>query len=190
METHVTSGDDITVAVYTTHAEAEKAVTELQKSGFDMTKLSIIGKNPHAEEHVVGFYNTGDRITFWGAQGAFWGTVWGMLMGAAFFAVPGLGPILVAGPVVAWVVGALEGAVTLGGLSAIGAGLYSIGIPKDSVIAYEIAVKTDQFLLLAHGTTVEAARARDVLQTTLPDELHSHSLVGAPGIPKNEPVAA
>ncbi len=184
----MTSVDDITVAIYSTHAEAEKAVMELQKSGFDMKKLSIIGKNPHAEEHVVGFYTTGDRITFWGAQGAFWGTVWGMLMGAAFFAVPGLGPILVAGPVVALVVGALEGAVTLGGLSAIGASLYSIGIPKDSVIAYEIAVKTDQFILLAHGNTAEAARARDVLQTTLPDELHSHSLTGVAGIREHEPV--
>ena len=42
-----------------------------------------------------------------------------MLFGSAFFAIPGIGPVLVAGPVVAWIVGALEGAVVVGGLSAI-----------------------------------------------------------------------
>ena len=76
-----------------------------------------------------------------------------MLFGSAFFAIPGIGPVLVAGPLVAWIVGALEGAVAIGGLSAIGAGLYGMGIPKDSVIQYELALKTDQYLLLVHGTT-------------------------------------
>ena len=70
---------------------------------------------------------------YWGKQGAFWGGLWGMLFGA-LFVVPGLGPIL-NGPLVAWVAGALEGAVVLGGLSALGAGLCSIGIPKDSAPA-------------------------------------------------------
>jgi hypothetical protein len=68
---------------------------------------------------------------------------------------PGLGSILVAGPLVAWIVGALEGAVLVGGLSALGAGLYSIGIPKDSVVKYETALKSDKFLLMAHGTADE-----------------------------------
>jgi hypothetical protein len=40
-------------------------------------------------------------MKYWGKQGAFWGGLWGMLFGAAFFAIPGLGPILVAGPLVA-----------------------------------------------------------------------------------------
>ncbi len=46
---------------------------------------------------------------------------------------------------VAWIVAALEGALVLGGLSAIGAGLYGMGIPKDSVVQYEVALKTDKF---------------------------------------------
>ena len=62
---------------------------------------------------MVGYYNTGDRMKHWGKLGAFWGGIWGMLFGAAFFAIPGLGPILVAGPLVAWIVGALEGAVVV-----------------------------------------------------------------------------
>ncbi len=86
---------------------------ELQRAGFDMKKLSIVGKDYHTEEHVVGYYNAGDRMKYWGKWGAFWGGIWGLLVGAAFFAVPGIGPVLVAGPLVAWIVGALEGSVSL-----------------------------------------------------------------------------
>ena len=163
------------VAIYGTHSQAEDAVKELQRSGFDMKKMSIVGKDYHTDEHVVGYYNTGDRMKYWGKMGAFWGGLWGMLFGAAFFVIPGLGPILVAGPLVAWIVGALEGAVVVGGLSALGAGLYSIGIPKDSVVKYEAALKSDKFLLLAHGTADEVAKARDILQTTQATEVAVHA---------------
>ena len=179
---------NIVVAVYDAHSQAEQGVRELQKSGFDMKKLSIVAKNPHAEEHVVGFYNTGDRIKHWGKAGAFWGGIWGLLFGAAFFAIPGIGPVLVAGPLVAWIIGALEGAVVVGGISAIGAGLFSIGLPKDSILKYEIALKTDRFLLLVHGTAEEAARAHDIIERTHPAELHTHPLKSARQEP--EPAAA
>src|ERR1700691_5320922 len=162
------------VAIYGTHAQAEEAVKELQRSGFDMKKMSIVGKDYHTDESVVGYYNTGDRMKYWGKQGAFWGGLWGMLFGA-FFIIPGLGPILVAGPLVAWIVGALEGAVVVGGLGALGAGLYSIGIPKDSVVQYEAALKADKFLVLAHGTSDDVAKARGILQTTHPLDITTHA---------------
>lgn len=166
----------IVVAVYDSHAGAEQAVKELQSSGFDMKRLSIVGKNPHAEEQVVGFYNAGDRMKAWGKSGAFWGGIWGLLFGAAFFAIPGIGAVLAAGPVVAWMVGALETAIVVGGVSAIGAGLYSIGLPKDSVLEYEVALKTDAFLLMVHGTPAEAARASELLKGTRPTKLNTHPL--------------
>jgi len=164
------------VAIYGTHSQAEEAVKGLQKAGFDMKKMSIVGKDYHTDEQVVGYYNTGDRMKYWGKMGAFWGGLWGMLFGAAFFVIPGLGPILVAGPLVAWIVGALEGAVVGGGLSALGAGLYSIGIPKDSVVKYETALKSDKFILLAHGTVVEVAKAREILERTRPVEIAVHAM--------------
>jgi len=154
------------VAVFASHDKAEDAVRELQKSGFDMKKLSIVGKDYHTEEHVVGYYNTGDRMMYWGKLGAFWGGFWGLLFGSAFFWVPGIGQLVVAGPLVMWIVGALEGAVVTGGITALGAGLYSIGIPKDSVMQYETEVKNDKLLLVAHGTANEVQRARDILHQT------------------------
>jgi uncharacterized membrane protein len=163
------------VAVYRAHREADQAVKELQHSGVDMHQLSIVGKGYHTDEHAVGYYSTGDRMKYWGEVGAFWGGFWGLLFGSAFFVIPGIGPILAAGPVVVWIVGALEGAVVVGGVSALGAGLYSMGIPKDSIVKYETALKTDQFLLIVHGTAAEVARAKDVIETTHPAELDLHS---------------
>jgi hypothetical protein len=163
------------VAVYSTHTEADQAVKELQRGGFDMHKLSIVGKGYHTEEHAVGYYNTGDRMKYWGKVGAFWGGFWGLLFGSAFFLIPGVGPILAAGPVVAWIVAGVEGAVETGALGALGAGLYSIGIPKDSIVKYEAALKTDQFLLIASGTAAEVAKAKDIIATTHPAQLAVHS---------------
>src|SRR5271166_7072105 len=114
------TNENAVVAVYNSHVQAEEAVDQLKRAGFDMTKLSIVGKDYHTEEHVVGYFNAGDRMKYWGKMGAFWGGIWGMLFGSAFFMIPGFGPLLVAGPLVAWIVGALEGAVVVGGLSAVG----------------------------------------------------------------------
>lgn len=163
------------VAVYATHIEAEEAVKELQRSGINMSTLSIVGKDTHTDEHVVGYYNNGDRMKYWGKTGAFWGGFWGLMFGSAFFAIPGIGPVLVAGPVVAWIVAALEGAAVFGGLSAIGAGLYGMGIPKDSVVEYELALKTDKYLLMVHGTLGEVEMARDIIETTKPVNLALHT---------------
>ena len=139
-----------------------------------MKKLSIVGRDYHTDEHVIGYYNAGDRMKYWGKMGAFWGGLWGMLFGSAFFLIPGIGPLIVAGPLVAWIVGALEGAVVVGGLSAVGAGLYSLGIPKDSILRYERALKTDKFVLIAHGAVDEITRAKDILNGTNPETLEHH----------------
>ncbi len=163
------------VAIYGTHVEAEEAVKELQRSGIDMRTLSIVGKDTHTDEHVVGYYNNGDRMKYWGKTGAFWGGFWGLMFGSAFFAIPGIGPVLVAGPVVASIVAALEGAAVFGGLSAIGAGLFGMGIPKDSVVEYELALKTDKFLLMVHGGTRDVVRARDIIEGTWPINISVHS---------------
>lgn len=131
-----------------------------------MKKLSIVGKEYHTEDDVVGYYNTGDRVKKWGKLGAFWGGLWGILSGSAFFFIPGIGPIAVGGPLVSSIVGGLEGAVTVGGLSALGAGLYSIGIPKDSVLKYESAIKADKFVVVAQGTLDEVASAGQILDAS------------------------
>src|SRR5579864_7006894 len=164
------------VAVYNTDQNAQIAVNELRLSGFDMKKLSIIGREVQTEQDVIGYYNAGDRTTYWGKQGAFWGALGGLLLGAAFFLVPGVGPVLIAGPLAAYIASAVEGAVVVGGLSAIGAGLFSLGIPKDSILKYETAIKAGQYLVVVHGTADEAARATSTLSALKPAGLTDHVL--------------
>jgi hypothetical protein len=115
---------------------------------------------------VVGYYKTGDRMLCWGRLGAFWGAMWAILSGAAFFAIPGLGPVLVAGPLVGWIVAALDGAGGVTGMTALGAGLHGIGISKDSVRKCEAALEADGYLLVAHGGDDEVVAAKRILTTT------------------------
>ena len=164
------------VAIYKSHPEAEAAIKELQQSGFDMKKLSIVGRDYHTDENVVGYYTTGDRMKYWGGVGAFWGWIWGCLFGSALFMIPGVGPLLMAGPVVGWLLGALGEAVLVGGLSALGAGLYSQGIPKNSVLKYETAVKSGKYVIIAHGTALDASRAREIIGGTNPEAMEHHEL--------------
>jgi hypothetical protein len=163
------------VGIFNSHTEAETSIKELQQAGFDMKKLSIVGKDYHTEEHVVGYYNAGDRMKVWGKQGAFWGGFWGLLFGSALFVMPGIGPFFVFGPLAIWIVGALEGAAIVGGLSALAAALYSIGIPHDSSIEYETAIKSDKFLVIAHGTAGQVSQARSILETAGASQVDVHS---------------
>ncbi|HUV67446.1 MAG TPA: hypothetical protein VMW24_26380 [Sedimentisphaerales bacterium] len=111
-EMGVSKKNDSIVAVLNTYIEAKKTVRELQKAGFDMKKLSILGRD------------------------------------------------------YAWIIFTLEEAAVVRGLSVVGAVLYSIGIPKDSILKYETSLKSNKFLVVAHGTTAEINWARDILQGT------------------------
>ncbi len=186
-------GNNTTIAVLPDHATAEAAVKKLAQAGFDMRSLTVVGQGFHTEEKVVGFYNTGDRVKFWGSRGAFWGGFWGLFFTGAFIAVPAVGPVVVLGTLAATIVSAVEGAVVVGGLSALGAALFSIGIPKDSVIDYEAAIKADNFLVMAHGTAVDTARAKAILDTSNPirSDTHEGTKVPVPGpTPAIEPAFA
>jgi hypothetical protein len=62
----------------------------------------------------------------------------------------------------------------VGGLSAIGAGIYSPGIPKESILRYETALKTGRFVLTAHGSMDDTTRAKDILNRIKPEAFEHH----------------
>ena len=171
-----TNNDHFVVAVYNNHIEADMAVKELQKAGFDMKNLSIIGKDDHAKEHIVGFYQIGEKAGYWGKLGAFWTSTLGLLAGSAVLAIPGAGLVLVGGPLVGWIISALEGAVMAGGLSAVGIALDKKGIPEKHIFTYEEAIKKGKFVLISHGNKEVTTFARDVINRTNPElEEYHHS---------------
>src|SRR3984885_1633373 len=151
---------DTVIAIFADHQAAEAAVKKLSAAGFEMKHLSVVGKGYHTDEKVVCFYNVGDRVKFWGKRGAFWGGLWGLFFGGLFMTIPVVGHVVVLGYLASMAIAAVESAVMVGGLSAIGAALFSIGVPKDSVINYEAAVKADGFLVMARGSAAEMTRAK------------------------------
>ncbi|PKL40174.1 MAG: permease [Candidatus Riflebacteria bacterium HGW-Riflebacteria-1] len=154
------------VALYRSHDDAEGAVKLLQRSGVNLKQCSILGQGYHTEEEVVGYYNAGDRMMFWGKQGVFWGGIWGILFGSGVFWIPGIGQVIAGGAIVSSIIGGLQGAAVIGGLNALGAGLYSIGIPKNSILQYETAIKANKFIVVFHGTAEENEKARETLDLT------------------------
>ena len=168
------------IAVFADHPGADAAIKTLASSGVDIKHLSVVGKGYHTEETALGFYNIGDRMKVWGSRGAFWGALWGLFFGGVFLTIPVVGHVIVLGYLAAAVASTIEGAVVVGGLSAIGAALFSVGIPKDSVVRYETAVKADNFLVLAHGTAEEMARAATLLRATGPISVDAYQGVIEP----------
>ncbi|HEY8708572.1 MAG TPA: general stress protein [Burkholderiaceae bacterium] len=169
------SNSDIAVAVYDSHVQAEDAVHKLAKAGFDMKSISILGKDYHTEEHVVGYLNAGDRAKFFGKLGAFWGGLAGMLFGSALMFVPVVGHIVILGPIAATIAGGLQGAVLGGGASALVGALSTLGIPKDSVLRYETALEADKFLVVVHGGSDDIRRAHEVLTAAGSTDVQAHA---------------
>ena len=157
--------DESLLCVSNTHADAEAVIRLRSDSGVDMIKLSLLGKGYHSEEHPLGFCTAKDKIRAFGGVGAFWGGLRGLLLAPAVFVIAGFGLIAMGGPVVAALFAALEGAVLVGGASAVGAALPMIGVPKHFVIKYETALKSEKYVLIMHGNSDELSRARAILST-------------------------
>ncbi len=159
------------VSHFPSHTEAEKAVLELQKNGFDMQKLSIIGKDYQTAEHVRGFLTWKDTAKAGAAGGGYWGSfvggLFGILVGAGVVFIPGMGPLIVAGPIAGVLAGWLEGTLAGGaGAAAIGGlagALSGLGIPTHEVLKYETNIQAGEFVILVTGSDEDVSQAKQIL---------------------------
>jgi hypothetical protein len=152
------------VAVYDVPEAVEAGIQALRESGFDLENVSVLGPAGASAGEPVAYYQMPGRIGCWGRRGLFWTGVWGLLFGWAFVSVPEFGPVLVAGPLAMWIIAALDNAPLFAGFSAVGAGLYSIGIPRARIMRYEAALKRQMFLLVVHGAAADIAQAEAILR--------------------------
>ncbi len=159
------------VAVYPDHDSAEGAVRLLHKEGFAIEDLSIIGRNIQITEEPTGFVTTGDYVSAGARSGALVGGLAGVALGAALLVIPGIGPIIVAGPVAAAVLAGIEGALAGVAVGALSGGLIAWGIPKEHAIKYESEVKGGKYLVLARGNAETVARARALLKPSGPEHV-------------------
>ena len=162
------------IGVYDVVAKAEKAIRTLHHSGFPIRQVSIVAKDLESEREVHGYVTPGDVAKGSAGTGAWLGGLFGLLFGAAFLWVPGFGPLLIAGPLAAILLGGIEGAVA----GAAGAGLLGAlvgwGVSRQHILKYEEHVRGGKYLVIVHGARDEVDRARGILRTTEPEELNVH----------------
>ena len=153
------------VAIYAKPSQTQKVVTELVRSGFDLKRLSVMGKAYQEQKEMVAYYIQGERIMCWGQMSGFWNKLSAMIRGGALFSIPGTGPLLVIGPISLWIVVALENSAIFGGLSALGATLYSLGLTKESIHDYEEALRKGNYLVIVHGPAQAVMEAKRVFKS-------------------------
>jgi hypothetical protein len=160
----------LVIGVFDGQDQARQVVERLIRDDYPMDRISLLSRAGGPGDDMLGisFHDSGERVKAWGKQGAFWGALWGLLAGATgLFVVPGLGPLLVAGPVVEALGAALAGAAVAGGamagaavLSELASALHRIGIPEDKLHGIETAIEAGKYVVILHCDPdhVESAR--------------------------------
>jgi hypothetical protein len=168
------SQESSVVCLYPTVDAAEEAVKKLGQGGFPIQHVSIITKDLGSEKKVHGFVTSCDVAKSAARTGAWVGGIFGLLVGAAFIWLPGVGPLIVAGSLTSALMGGLEGAVAGAAMTGVLGWLGSLGISKQHILKYEESVKAGKTLVVAHGTVDEVAKADTILATTSPAARNVH----------------
>ena len=174
-EEHHMSQESSVIGTYKHIDEAEEAVRKLGASGFPVDHVSIIAKDLGTEKKVHGYVTSCDVGKSAAKTGAWVGGIFGLLVGAAFLWVPGVGPLIVAGSLTAALVGGLEGAVAGAAAAGFLGWLATLGISKEHILKYEESVRAGKYLVIAHGTADKVATAKKTLEGTQPAELNVHA---------------
>lgn len=159
------------VAVYPNHAAAEKAIQQLHEAGFANSDLSIIGRDFQLKEEPVGFVSAADYARAGAATGTSFGGLFGLLVGAAVVLIPGLGPVIVAGPLAAALLAGVEGAIAGTAPGSLAVVLVGWGIPKERALKYETQIEGGKFIVVVRGVPEVVARARSLLAPHTPEHL-------------------
>ena len=168
------SQDNSVVGIYTSMDAAEDAVRQLGQSGLPIQHVSIIARDLGTESKVHGFVTSCDVAKSSARTGAWVGGIFGLLAGAAFLWVPGVGPLVVAGSLASALLGGVEGAVAGAATTGVLGWLFSLGIGKQHILKYEQSVQAGKYLVIAHGSPDDVAKAKQVLAGTKPTELNVH----------------
>lgn len=155
------------VAVFESAERAEEAVGRLKRAGFDLSRLSIVGKEEPSAVQPLGIAVAGAHARVWGPRGKLWASLAETPAAMALAWVPFIGYVVAVGPAASVLVGGQWQAKAAPPASALARMLTLAGMSPGQVLTYETAVRRGQILLLMHGTAAHTARARHVLETAL-----------------------
>lgn len=161
------TGQKVVIGVFSSVQNAEKAVSNLRQQGFTNEEINIVTKKERTREERGATAYEDDDITDGTLTGGTIGGIGGLLLGAGALAIPGLGPIVAAGPIAA----ALSGAV-MGGVAG---GLIDWGIPAEVSQRYENRVKEGGILAVIRTSPSNVDKAALVLRQNGAQEVESHN---------------
>lgn len=149
--------------IYSDKPAVEEAITQFRDAGFRAVDISVLFPENSGSKDFGHEKNTKapEGATAGGMAGGIAGGVMGWLTGVGMLAIPGLGPLIAAGPIVA----ALAGAGAVGALGGAIGGLVGLGIPEYEAKRYEGRIREGGVLLSVHcDSSVWVKRARDILR--------------------------
>lgn len=171
------SYENSVVHVYSHLDEAEDAVRKLGEGGFPIQHVSIVTKDLGTEKKVHGFVTSCDVAKSTAKTGAWVGGIFGLLVGAAFLWVPGVGPLVVAGSMASALLGGLEGALSGAAVTGMLGWLTTLGISKEHILKYEERVRAGKYLVICHGSPEDVSKAERILKGTAVEETNRHAQV-------------
>jgi hypothetical protein len=158
------------VGVFANRLETENALLEIKSSGFPMDNVSVVGRNADTEDKVAGVEvhksidNKADEGAVAGAvTGGTLGGITGLLVGLGTLAIPGVGPVLLAGAAATTLATTLAGtAIGAGGASLLGA-LIGLGVPDNDAQVYSDLLERGYYLVVVDGTETQVRHAGEIL---------------------------
>src|SRR6266478_6102656 len=166
--------------IATTHGQAERIVQQLQGQGFAASEISVLMPDTGGTRDVghVKATKAPEGATTGAATGGATGGLLGLLVGIGALAIPGVGPFIAAGPIMAALSGAAVGAAA-GGLTG---ALVGLGIPEYEAKRYEGKIKEGNILISVHSeNSDEVSRAKDIFER---NGAHDISSTGEESVPK------
>lgn len=171
----------LAIGIYSSEEKALQTIERLIKEDFPADRLSLLRKAGGMGDDMLGlaYTNTKERVKAWGRHGVVWGVLWGMLAGATgLFVLPGIGPLLAAGPVVEALGGAIAGAAATGGVMAgaaainqLASALHRIGVPASGIEQIHQALESDHYVVILHCDPEQAGHCSMRLGTTGADSV-------------------
>ncbi|MEH2249180.1 histidine kinase [Nostoc sp.] len=157
------------VGVFSNRRDVENALHELKKTGFDMDKVSVITQDGDKDD-IAGAEvrdRVGDKSDEGAKVGAVTGTalggLTGLLVGLGTLAIPGIGPIMLAGAAATTLATTLAGAGIGAVAGSLLGALIGLGIPEERARVYDERVRRGHYLVILDGTDAEIIRAEAIL---------------------------
>lgn len=163
-----------TLTVFSSQSDAETAIRQLAKDGYDLSKVSMVGRNANGDGQPADATSNQARLGS-PAPGALpWGGIRGMLVGSGFIVVPSIGPLVVAGPLLTWIVRSMGTSPEPDKQDAMANGLNRLGIPERSVLRCENALRSGKVIVIAEGSAMMMILAREVFRRTPVEVIEQH----------------